>query len=438
MKNRLAALSIICLMGLSGLCESKIPGTNLSAMAVPGNARAAAPTDKWDMEKLSRPVKTWPMPQFECPQDGVHAVLIEGDVNGEIDSRHTRFGPLTRFFAYWGLPKDASPSNRVPAMVLVHGGGGTAYPKWVRRWTDRGYAAIAMDNTGFLPVNYGDAGRARIQCAMPLPWDASFCHGKEPLDRQWVWHAVASVIRSHTFIRSLPEVDGSKVGVTGVSWGGFLTCISASVDHRFCFAAPVYGCGFLGNRSHWKDKFLSDEIGLAWLALWDPSHYLPFAECPFLWMDGTNDFAYPLDSLQMSIDCVKPQSFRSTRIRWPHGHGEVSEGPREIQVFADHFTKGSPQLPSFKGFSTSGGRVSAQFDACGRTVKCVHLVYTEDMNPSWPKREFKTGTAHFDEATGGIVAEVPEGAVLYYLNAETEDGLVSSSRWEMKEKKKDE
>lgn len=30
-------------------------------------------------------------------------------------------------------------------MVLVHGGEGTAFAKWVRLWNERGYAAIAMD-----------------------------------------------------------------------------------------------------------------------------------------------------------------------------------------------------------------------------------------------------------------------------------------------------
>ena len=60
---------------------------------------------------------------------------------------------------------------------------------------------------------------------------------------QWVYHAVASVVRANSFMRSLPDVDPERIGVTGVSWGGFLTCIAASIDDRFRFAAPVYGCG---------------------------------------------------------------------------------------------------------------------------------------------------------------------------------------------------
>jgi hypothetical protein len=36
-------------------------------------------------------------------------------------------------------------------MVLIHGGGGTAFADWVRLWTGRGYAAIAMDLCGCVP-----------------------------------------------------------------------------------------------------------------------------------------------------------------------------------------------------------------------------------------------------------------------------------------------
>ena len=32
--------------------------------------------------------------------------------------------------------------EKVPGMVLVHGGGGTAFASWVKRWNDRGYAAM--------------------------------------------------------------------------------------------------------------------------------------------------------------------------------------------------------------------------------------------------------------------------------------------------------
>lgn len=58
----------------------------------------------------------------------------------------------TRVFAWLGLPEGASAQQRVPGVVLVHGGGGTAFARWVRWWCARGFAAIAMDTCGAMPL----------------------------------------------------------------------------------------------------------------------------------------------------------------------------------------------------------------------------------------------------------------------------------------------
>ena len=61
----------------------------------------------------------------------------------------------------------------------------------------------------------------------------------------WPYHALASVMRAHSLLRSFPDVDAERTAVTGISWGGYTTCLVASVDDRFKAAVPVYGCGFL-------------------------------------------------------------------------------------------------------------------------------------------------------------------------------------------------
>jgi hypothetical protein len=87
-------------------------------------------------------------------------------------------GKPTQVFAWLGVPRH-DPGSRLPGMVLVHGGGGTAYESWVRLWNARGYAAIAMDNVGHIqglgrnpeggPGNCGD-----------------FAETDKPLTDQWL------------------------------------------------------------------------------------------------------------------------------------------------------------------------------------------------------------------------------------------------------------
>ena len=205
----------------------------------------------------------------------------------------------TRVFAYYGLP-ELAPGMKAPGMVLVHGGGGTAFDAWVRLWTSRGYAAIAMDTCGCVPI--GSYGNWRRQKAGGPPGWGGFDQLDEPPEDQWAYHAVADVVLAHSLLRSLPGVDPQRIGLTGISWGGYLTCIVAGVDARFRFAVPVYGCGFLGDNSVWLPEFqkMGPARSARWLGRWDPSVWLVRSKMPMLWVTGTNDFAYPMDSLQKS------------------------------------------------------------------------------------------------------------------------------------------
>ena len=53
-------------------------------------------------------------------------------------------GRATRAYALVSIPAGASPVNRCPGIVLVHGGGGSAFQEWVDLWGERGYAAISI------------------------------------------------------------------------------------------------------------------------------------------------------------------------------------------------------------------------------------------------------------------------------------------------------
>jgi len=351
-------------------------------------------TGPWNMAEL----KVAPKAEFGTPDGLVQEVYYE-NVPYQ--------GKPTRVFAYFARPAGKGP---FPAMLCVHGGGGKAFREWAELWAQRGYAALAMDTAGHGPAVAGKppvAGKPAVPPRLPDGGPDQDDNGKfgdftlETVKDMWTYHAVAAVVRGHSLLASLPEVDKDRIGITGISWGGYLTCIVTGIDDRLKVSIPVYGCGFLGDDSAWVDRLaaMPPEQRTLWLDQFDPSRYLPGATCPMLWVNGTNDFAYPLSSYQKSYQLPKGPVTLCIRVRMPHGH-PPGWAPVEIGLFADSvFREGAP-LPSIgkaaiitEGPEQALGMVFTDFQSPAfRQIVATELHYTTDVGP-WQKRTWHTQPA---------------------------------------------
>jgi dienelactone hydrolase len=303
------------------------------ATASPAPAKRVMP---WDVSALSKtPVIH---PATERPARGMRSFFYEGaDYKGK----------PTWVFAYYAAPQGKPPAGGWPAVVCAHGGGGTAFPAWVTRWNMNGYAAIAMDLEGHLPggkffgvegnfppdQGHANAGPKRIG------WFGDIAL---PDKEQWFYHAVADVMRANSLLRSFPEINPKKIGLTGISWGGTIVSAVAGVDSRFAFVIPVYGGGFIHKHDMTPDQYRE------YLAKWDPSAHLPYAKMPMLWVSGVNEPVFPLNGFSKSAETAGGTSILCIRPFLPHGHGFGWEEVWEIGGFANGVVKGSTPMPMFE------------------------------------------------------------------------------------------
>ncbi len=149
-------------------------------------AKSLPSTTPWDLSDLSRP------PHLEW-------LDREGHVRSLYYQGRAYKGKPTRVFAYYATPAtltgQAVQDHSLPAVVLVHGGGGTGCAEWVEIWAKRGYAAIAMDLAGCGP------DRKRLADGGPGQSDQEkFGDIDQPSDDQWTYHAVANVILAHSLM----------------------------------------------------------------------------------------------------------------------------------------------------------------------------------------------------------------------------------------------
>ncbi len=386
----------------------------------------------WPIERLKSEISQF---RIEDPKAKIQSLIYEGE---------TVDGKTTEVFAFYASPKtlgNRDGDETYPGIVLIHGGGGTAFADWVWMWANRGYAAIAMDLGGQRPPapEFDQAGnlkpyrghqrgtrvrlpRGGIAAGHPEKFDS--IGGR--IDDDWPYHAVANVMRAHTLIRSFAEVDADRTAVTGISWGGYTTCLAASLDDRFKAAVPVYGCGFL-HQGESVQKPSIERLGErrdAWVAAYDPGSHLAKCTVPTLWVNGTHDIHYVLDSYAKSYALV--QAPRTMRIepRMSHSH-PAGWKPPEIQMFIDSILNDTTPLATVGSMQVSdSGTVTVPYESETKIVQAA-LHYTSELGlrskRAWQKVEAKI-------TDGKVTAEgLPEQANTWIVTLTDDRGAMVSS-----------
>ena len=373
----------------------------------------------------------WNLTALKTKLPAMHWLKQDGPVNSLIYTGEVYQGHPTDVFAFYASPitlGEAKPGAKFPGVVLIHGGGGTAFAEWAWLWAKRGYAAIAMDLNGSQPPDpaFDEKGVAKSNAhdqktRTRLP-NGGPSHGHpEKFDcvltpdtsDDWPFHAAASVMRAHTLLRSFPEVDAEHTAVTGISWGGYTTCLVASLDDRFKAAVPVYGCGFL-HEGESVQKPSIDKLGdhkAQWVKEYDPGSLLPRCHVPILFVNGTNDVHYVLDSYMKSYNAVPGEKQMRIQINMPHGH-PPGWAPKEIGLFIDSKCRSGKWLPVLGKPRIEGDQVKVSVTSTPPThFKTATLRYTTDMGLR-SKRQWKsvpaTISADVIDMNGGIAMQTNE------------------------------
>lgn len=158
---------------------------------------------------------------------------LTSSLNPEIDAEDLVEARVVRFKSFDGMeipailyqPHGATPQNKVPAVVLVHGGpGGQArlpYSALVQYLANHGYAVLDVNNrgsSGYGKTFYTAADRK---------------HGREPL-----WDCV----EAKNYLATLPYVKGDKTAIMGGSYGGYMVLAALAFQpEEFAAGVDIFG-----------------------------------------------------------------------------------------------------------------------------------------------------------------------------------------------------
>jgi dipeptidyl aminopeptidase/acylaminoacyl peptidase len=147
---------------------------------------------------------------FETKEQHKLTNVLNKEINADdlVTAKVIRFESFdgTVIPAIYYLPKQACLENKVPGMVLVHGGPGgqtrQGFNSLVQYMVNHGYAVLAVNNRG-------SSGYGKTFYQMD-----DLNHGEKDLQ---------DCVEGKNWLASQTEIDGGKIGIIGGSYGGYMT-----------------------------------------------------------------------------------------------------------------------------------------------------------------------------------------------------------------------
>ena len=217
------------------------------------------------------------------------------------------------------LPPDFDPSRKYPMVLDIHGGPHNVfydgfYPVQQVLAT-AGYVVLAVNPRG--SGTYG----ADFAKAVQGDWG-----GEDYLD----------ILESVDAACARPYVDETRLGVTGYSYGGYMSSWIVGHDHRFSAAvigAPVTDLSSFYGTSDIGVRFGEVEIGGPRRDILDeyrrrsPLTYVYNVRTPVLLLHGEEDFRCPLEQSEQFFVSLKRHGKEAEMVRFPgESHMLIASG----------------------------------------------------------------------------------------------------------------
>ena len=272
-------------------------------------------------------------------------------LSNEIDPLDLVDAQVVRFRSFDGMvipsiyykPNEASATNKVPAIIYVHGGPGgqtmRGYNAQIQYLVNHGYAVLGINNRG--SSGYGKTFFTA----------ANRKHGREPL-----WDC----IEAKTFLVSLGYIDHERIGIMGASYGGYMTLSALAFrPEAFKVGVDIFGVSnwlrtLTSIPLYWESvrKAIYDEIGdpvndIDRLVATSPLFHAREIRKPLMVIQGANDPRVVKAESDEIVEAVKKNNVPVEYIVFPdEGHSFTKkknqmEANRRILEFLDKYLKGN-------------------------------------------------------------------------------------------------
>jgi dipeptidyl aminopeptidase/acylaminoacyl peptidase len=275
-------------------------------------------------------------------------------LNPEIDPNNLVAAEVVRYKSFDGLdipavfykPLTASSSNRVPALVWVHGGPGgqsrVGFNELIQYLTNHGYAVLAVNNRG-------SSGYGKTFYKMD---DRN--HGERDL---------TDCVYGKKYLQGLDDIEGEKIGIFGGSYGGFMTMAAMAFQpDEFKVGVNLFGVTnwirtLKSIPPHWEagrkalyaelgDPFSADSVRLYNIS---PVFHGGKVKNPVMVLQGANDIRVLQVESDEMVAAIRANNVPVEYVIFPdEGHGfrkkeNQIKGYGQVLTFLDRYLMGKKE-----------------------------------------------------------------------------------------------
>lgn len=215
------------------------------AMLVPAIAAAQPPSDQW----LQRPVDDRTFAAFRSFYTYDHNLALDVQHIG----RDTVGGMLVRHFSFQSTPgvrvtarsyaTASTSSQRRPALILLHGGGGPGKDAAaMRNFGDylarAGFLVLTMD------MQFFGERASDVLTSFTEAEKHDKLYNQPAAHLAWVMQTIKDVGRAYDLLVGTLDADPRRVGLVGFSRGAIMGIITGGADARFAAVAAILGGHF--------------------------------------------------------------------------------------------------------------------------------------------------------------------------------------------------
>ncbi len=219
------------------------------------------------------------------------------------------FRPGTRLYGILCVPKK---EGKYPALLRVPGAGVRPYGGDVAT-AEKGIITLEIGIHG-IPVNLDPNVYSSLGSAALSDYPS---YNLDDRDRFYYKKVYLGCVRANDFLVSLPQYDGSNLGVTGGSQGGALSIVTAALDSRVKYLAAFYPAlsdvtGYLhGRAGGWPHYFSKNNMAvhntkekLKTIGYYDVVNFARTLKVPGMYSWGFNDETCPPTSMYAAYNVI--------------------------------------------------------------------------------------------------------------------------------------